>query len=71
MGLSRFSKGKSITTWSECEVGQTQATNGWKSLTTYILVDDKPCDEVQALVGLCGQGVAYVDAVELVALSKP
>ncbi|MBM4086053.1 MAG: DUF4855 domain-containing protein [Planctomycetes bacterium] len=71
MGLSRFSKGKSITTWSECEVGQTQATNGWKSLTTHILVDDKPCDEVQALVGLCGQGVAYVDAVELVALSKP
>ena len=71
IGLSRFHKGKMIATWTECEVRQTKATNGWQQLTAYLFVDDRPCDEVQAIVGLCGSGTAYVDAAELVTLSKP
>ena len=71
IGLSRFRNGKMIATWTECEVRQTRATEGWQQLAAHLFVDDEPCDEVQAIVGLCGAGVAYVDAVQLVTLSKP
>ncbi|NOZ21785.1 MAG: DUF4855 domain-containing protein [Planctomycetes bacterium] len=71
IGLARFYKGKMVATWTECEVRQTRATDGWKQLTAHLILDNKPCDEVQAIIGMCGAGVAYVDSVELVTLSKP
>jgi hypothetical protein len=71
IGLSRFRQGKCIATWSGCEFGQAQATKGWKLLSVQLFVDEKPCDEVEAIIGLCGSGRVCVDAVELVTLSKP
>ena len=71
IGLSRCHKGKWIAMWTACETNQTEATDGWKELAVYLPVDDRPCDEVQAIIGMCGVGTAYVDSVELVTLTKP
>ncbi|MEW6359320.1 MAG: DUF4855 domain-containing protein [Planctomycetota bacterium] len=72
IGLSRFQEGKCLATWTECEIGRVEATaDGWQCLTLHLFVDDKPCDEVEAIIGACGVGAAYVDDVELVTLSRP
>ncbi|MEW6359875.1 MAG: DUF4855 domain-containing protein [Planctomycetota bacterium] len=71
IGLSRYQRGKQVANWTSCEARRTQATKGWEQLSVYLPVDDAPCDEVQAIVGMCGVGAAYVDAVELVTFSKP
>ena len=40
------------------------------SKSTHLIIDDQPCDEVLAIIGMCGAGVAYVDSIELVKLTK-
>jgi len=71
IGLARYSEGKMTVAWTDCEVSQVCATGGWQQLSVHLFIDDKPCDEVLAIIGLCGGGIAYVDDVELVTLSKP
>ena len=70
LGVARFHKGKMTATWTECEVNRKAATDGWQQLTTYLFLYGKPCDEVMAIIGMCGVGTAYVDGVELKTLSK-
>jgi hypothetical protein len=70
LGLARYHRGNMIAAWSECEVGQTAATDGWRRLSVYLMIDDQPCEEVLAIIGMCGAGVAYVDSVELVIFTK-
>ena len=70
LGLARYREGKMAASWSQCEVSQTSASEGWRPLSVHLMIDDHPCDEVLAIIGLCGAGVAYVDSVELVTLAK-
>jgi hypothetical protein len=56
--------------WSQCEVSETAASEGWQRFCVHLMIDDQPCDEVLAIIGMCGAGVAYVDSVELVRLDK-
>lgn len=71
LGLARYSGGNMTVAWSDCEIRQVSASGGWKQLSVHLFVDDKPCEEVLAIIGLCGGGVAYVDDVELVTLIRP
>ena len=71
IGLARYRGGKMSVAWTDCEVRMTGPTNGWKQLVVHLFVDEKPCDEVMAIVGLCGGGTAYVDDAEVIIFGKP
>lgn len=70
LGLARYHEGKMVASWSRCEVARSEATDHWQRLSVHLFVDDGQCDEVLAIIGMCGEGVAYVDFVELVTLTK-
>ena len=70
LGLARYRNGKMIAPWTECEIRQARATEGWRRLSVHLMIDDQPCDEALPIIGLCGSGTAYVDAAELVILTK-
>jgi len=66
-----FRNGKQAGNRVSYGVSQARATTGWTPLTMHVATDDPPCDEILGQICMCGDGVAYVDAVELVVLSKP
>jgi hypothetical protein len=70
LGLARYCEGEMAASWSQCEVSQTSASEGWRRLSVHLMIEDQPCDEVLAIIGMCGAGFAYVDSVELATLTK-
>ena len=70
IGLARYRGGKMSVAWTDCEAHSVGPTDSWTRLVVYLYVDETPCDEVMAIIGLCGGGTVYLDDAELVILER-
>lgn len=73
IALAGYTDGEAMHSYAapEFESRCFEKTDGWKTVTTHLFVDDPPCDSVRARIGFCGAGTAYVDDVSVVVLDKP